>query len=45
MSFQSLVIAAPTFSTSGLISYLQGLFRPLFFGIVGIVALFFLFTR
>ena len=26
-------------------SYLQGLFGPLFLGIVGIVALFFLFTR
>jgi len=32
-------------STSGLVSYLQGLFGPLFLGIVGIVALFFLFTR
>ena len=45
MSFQSLIIAAPTLSTSGLISYLQGLFRPLFLRIVGIMALFFLFTR
>jgi hypothetical protein len=27
------------------VSYLQGLFGPLFLGIVGIVALFFLFTR
>jgi hypothetical protein len=47
MSFQSLIIAAPSSSinTSGLVSYLQGLFGPLFLGIVGIVALFFLFTR
>jgi len=46
MSFQSLVAAAPSgLSTSGLVSYLQGLFGPLFLGIVGIVALFFLFTR
>jgi hypothetical protein len=46
MSFQSLVIAAPSsLSTSGLVNYLQGLFGPLFLGIVGIVALFFLFTR
>jgi hypothetical protein len=38
--------AAPlSLSTSGLVSYLQGLFGPLFLGIVGIVALFFLFTR
>ena len=28
-----------------LVSYLQGLFGPLFLGIVGIVAIFFLFTR
>jgi hypothetical protein len=27
------------------VSYLQGLFGPLFLGIVGIVAFFFLFTR
>ena len=32
-------------STAGLVSYLQGLFGPLFLGIVGIVAIFFLFTR
>jgi len=45
MSFQSLIIAAPSsLSTSGLVNYLQGLFGPLFLGIVGIVALFFLFT-
>ena len=41
-----LTAAAPlSLSTSGLVSYLQGLFGPLFLGIVGIVALFFLFTR
>jgi hypothetical protein len=46
MPFHSLIIAAPSaISTSGLVSYLQGLFGPLFLGIVGIVALFFLFTR
>ena len=46
MSFISLTAAAPAaLSTSGLVSYLQGLFGPLFLGIVGIVALFFLFTR
>ncbi len=32
-------------STQGLVIYLQSLFGPLFLGIVGIVALFFLFTR
>jgi hypothetical protein len=46
MSNPSLILAASsTISTSGLVSYLQGLFGPLFLGIVGIVALFFLFTR
>jgi hypothetical protein len=46
MSFHSLIAAAPlSLSTHGLVSYLQGLFGPLFLGIVGIVALFFLFTR
>ncbi len=46
MSFHSLIAAAPlSLSTNGLVSYLQGLFGPLFLGIVGIVALFFLFTR
>ena len=46
MSYQSFVVAASSsLSTSGLVSYLQGLFGPLFLGIVGIVALFFLFTR
>ncbi|MBO0823270.1 MAG: hypothetical protein J2P28_03560 [Actinobacteria bacterium] len=32
-------------STQGLVSYLQGLFGPLFLGTVGICAIFFLFTR
>lgn len=32
-------------STPNLVSYLQGLFGPLFLGITGIVAVFFLFTR
>jgi hypothetical protein len=46
MSFHSLIAAPPlSLNTSGLVSYLQGLFGPLFLGIVGIVALFFLFTR
>ena len=35
---------AVALSTQGLVTYLQGLFGPLFLGIVGIVALFFLFT-
>jgi hypothetical protein len=47
MSVSILAAAAPqaAISTQGLVSYLQGLFGPLFLGIVGIVALFFLFTR
>jgi hypothetical protein len=46
MSYHSLILADPAaLSTTGLVSYLQGLFGPLFLGIVGIVALFFLFTR
>lgn len=32
-------------SSQGLVSYLQGLFAPLFLGIVGFCAVFFLFTR
>jgi hypothetical protein len=32
-------------STQGLVLYLQSLFGPLFLGLVGIVAIFFLFTR
>lgn len=46
MSIHALMAAQPlSLNTSGLVSYLQGLFGPLFLGIVGIVALFFLFTR
>jgi hypothetical protein len=48
MSVSILAAAAPqaaAISTQGLVNYLQSLFGPLFLGIVGIVALFFLFTR
>jgi len=47
MSISIIVTAAPqaAINTTGLVQYLQGLFGPLFLGIVGIVALFFLFTR
>jgi hypothetical protein len=47
MSLLHLAAAAPqaAISTQGLVVYLQGLFGPLFLGIVGIVALFFLFTK
>ena len=47
MSLSILAAAAPqaAINTTGLVKYLQGLFGPLFLGIVGIVALFFLFTR
>ena len=47
MSLNYLAANAPqaAISTQGLVTYLQGLFGPLFLGIVGIVALFFLFTR
>ncbi|HEY1619653.1 MAG TPA: hypothetical protein VGG25_18670 [Streptosporangiaceae bacterium] len=46
MSAHLLITASPqALSTSGLVSYLQSLFGPLFLGIVGIVAIFFLFTR
>ena len=37
--------AQAAINTKGLVNYLQGLFGPLFLGLVGIVALFFLFTR
>jgi hypothetical protein len=41
-----LVMTSPlALTTTGLVTYLQGLFGPLFLGIVGIVAIFFLFTR
>jgi hypothetical protein len=47
MSVSILAAAAPqaAISTQGLVKYLQGLFGPLFLGIIGIVAIFFLFTR
>ena len=46
MSYHAMIVAASgSINTQGLVSYLQGLFGPLFLGIVGIVALFFLFTR
>ena len=46
MEHHLLVSATPlALSTTGLVTYLQGLFGPLFLGIVGIVAIFFLFTR
>lgn len=47
MSVHTLTALAPqaAISTQGLVTYLQSLFGPLFLGIVGIVALFFLFTR
>ena len=46
MSAHLFITASPAaLSTSGLVNYLQGLFGPLFLGIVGIVAIFFLFTR
>ena len=47
MSVSSILAAAPqaAINTQNLVTYLQSLFGPLFLGIVGIVALFFLFTR
>jgi hypothetical protein len=47
MSVSLLAAAAPqaAVNTTGLVNYLQGLFGPLFLGLVGIVALYFLFTR
>ena len=47
MSVSILAAAAPqaAVSTVGLVNYLQGLFGPLVLGLVGIVALYFLFTR
>jgi hypothetical protein len=47
MSVSLLAAAAPqaAINTQGLVDYLQGLFGPLFLGIVGIVALVFLFNR
>jgi hypothetical protein len=47
MSVSIIAAAAPqaAINTQNLVTYLQSLFGPLFLGIVGIVALFFLFTR
>jgi hypothetical protein len=47
MSVSIIAAAVPqaAISTPGLVKYLQSLLGPLFLGIVGIVALFFLFTR
>jgi hypothetical protein len=47
MSLQIIAAASPqaAINTQNLVTYLQSLFGPLFLGIVGIVALFFLFTR
>jgi hypothetical protein len=47
MSLQIIAAASPqaAINTKNLVIYLQSLFGPLFLGIVGIVALFFLFTR
>jgi hypothetical protein len=47
MSVSIIAAAAPqaAINTTNLVNYLQSLFGPLFLGIVGIVALFFLFTR
>ena len=47
MSVSIIAAAAPqaAINTNGLVNYLQSLFGPLFLGLVGIVALFFLFTR
>jgi hypothetical protein len=47
MAISHLVAAAPqaAINTQNLVNYLQGLFGPLFLGVIGIVAVFFLFTR
>ena len=47
MSISLIAAAAPqaAINTQNLVNYLQGLFGPLFLGIVGIVAIFFLFSR
>ena len=46
MSMHILAMTPPVaLSSSGLVTYLQTLFGPLFLGFVGIVAIFFLFTR
>jgi hypothetical protein len=38
-------VLAAGFSTQGIVGWLQGLFGPVFLGIVAVIALFFLFTR
>ena len=47
MSISLIAAAAPqaAINTQNLVDYLQGLFGPLFLGIIGIVAIFFLFSR
>ena len=47
MSISLIAAAAPqaAINTQNLVDYLPGLFGPLFLGIVGIVAIFFLFSR
>ncbi len=47
MSISLIAAVAPqaAINTQNLVNYLQGLFGPLFLGIVGIVAIFFLFSR
>jgi len=44
-SFVTVSPMAAVLNSQGLVTYLQQLFGPLFLGIVGIVAIFFLFTR
>jgi hypothetical protein len=39
------MIIAAGLSTQGLVSYMQGLFAPLFLGLISIMAVFFLFRR
>ena len=47
MSISLIAAAAPqaVINTQNLVNYIQGLFGPLFLGIVAIVAIFFLFSR
>jgi len=47
MSLSLIAAAAPqaAINTEGLVKYIQGLFGPLFLGIVGVIALVFLFNR
>lgn len=39
------MILASAFTTQGLVTWLQGLVAPLFLGAVGIIAVFFLFSK